>query len=194
MGKHPLGGFHRAHEENEGRREANFEEKCVRFLLGEFGLTKAKTRLSKMNHDATGSYRLTFRQFSLAFPSFPVYLAFTRARGIIPDCSLDKLWNRFHQRKIVKLYAELLEEIVPEEFHDRVFGLVMKWPYVSRGVVLYDCGPDIYTIPGTRVVWTPGPRTASPGGAKVMSLEPFKQFLADHVGDWTPDEREAEMV
>ena len=171
--EHPLSGFRADIEQLRGEQTNAYEEKIVGYLLSRFKLTKHKVTLLHKQRELTGSARLTLGQFDNEFPDFPTYLAVAKIPYIAKDGKVDKLFNRFPSRKMVSRYEELVESI-PEEY-DGQFGLIMPWPYVSRGVILHNDQVSVPDHPGIRIVWTRKGKARK--FAPYMILEPLPQYL-----------------
>ena len=177
MSRHPL-AFEETPEERNARQQSAYEDKLTAYLLGQYKLTNHKAAMLKETDD----HLLYLDQFVRRF-GFPVYLA----AGVIPwshsDLTLDKLFNNFTTRKIKTRYEELEEEIIPEEYQGYPFGLVVKHPQISRGLILHNAAVDFTTAPKqekpcVRLVWAPTKRTRNVPGLSYMTLEPFPQFIA----------------
>ena len=181
MSEHPLSGFSSDSEAYQRQKDGSYEERTVNYLISRYKLTGLKHSLMKTQNSLTGSWCLTLAVFHANFPDFPIHLSAAKIPYLAKDCETDKLFNRFSTRKMVKRYEENLE-LVPEEYAGRS-GLVLYWPYISRGMILHTDQTAISENPGVRLVWTrklKGKRTDS-----LMVLEPLPQYL-DGLG-WGPD-------
>jgi len=158
----------------EARREERFEEKCVRYVLGEFGMAGHRHKLADRQFRLNGHKGLSFFQFSEEFGDFPVYLAATKIPYIVKDCTIENLFNRFRTRRFVKRYEELADTI-PEEHQHKPFGMIVAWPKLNRGLILHDAVVNMNDN-GFRMFWK--------HGKKSLCIEPFKKFI--EAMQWDP--------
>jgi hypothetical protein len=188
VAKHPL-AFDESPEERQARRQGAYDDKLAAYLLGRYQLTSHKGDMLRETHAVSGAYRLTLNQFVDRF-NFPVFLASDVIEWHSKNLTIATLFNNFTTRKIVKLYDELAEEAVPDEYADAPFGLVFAWTKVSRGLILHNAVSDIsmppldLKKPCVRVIWTPTERTRRVAGTSYLTVEPLEQFLA--ALDWEP--------
>ena len=149
------------------RVEERFEDRCVRYVLGHYGLASYRKKLIARQRELNGNRNLSFYQFMEEFGDFPVYLAASKIRNITQDCTIENLFNRFRTRQFVKRYEELAETI-PDEHQAKPFGLIVAWPKLNRGLILHDTVADIQNN-GFRMFWR--------HGRKTLCIESFKKFL-----------------
>lgn len=158
------------------RREHNFEEACVRYVLRHFGQQAAVSAIRREAADQTGEAQLTFPWFHEVYPTFPIVLA---ARDV---ARADQVGLRDLDKRFTKtpLYAAYVEAAEAEFDADEEPGTL---------AVVYRVGGTMTTLhnwlyafdeePGLRVVRTMARRS-------VFVIEPLHQLL-DHVArGWSP--------
>lgn len=184
MPKHPL-MYDESPEDRKARRRDEYEERLVGQLISRYGLSKFKGALRRQAQQDFGTARLTMYAFMEHF-GFPIHLSVDRFGHIAKECTVDKLFNNFSTRRMTKTWFELREEAVE---NDKAFGLVMPWPYVSKGMVLHDYPvvhdellPELKK-PLVRVTWTL-PKSKRKFG-DYLTLEPIDQLLTSL--NWKPE-------
>lgn len=119
-----------------------WEEQVVSRLLTVFGLTKAKWPMLKAQEEATGVKRLTMLDFYCRFPDFPVFLVASSIYKVDQNVTVQKLFQRFEKTQLYREF-ENAADLMPEEFADKPFGVVVRWPYLKNGLVVHDAAVDV---------------------------------------------------
>lgn len=145
-----------------------WEEQIVSRLLTVYGLTKAKWPMLDAQERRSGVKRLTLEDFYRFFPEFPVYLAASYLYKVEQNVTVPKIFQRFEKTQLFKEYDKAADTL-PEEFYDRPFGIVVRWPYFKNGLVLHDASVDI-TAEGVRMFYHANNRC--------LVLESFDSLLA----------------
>lgn len=147
-------------QEKLARAEAAYEEKCVKYLLSAFKMENRKWALLKQSEDGIGigrllspsawtteKRRLTLAGFCGHFNAFPLFLQ-SRAESVSESEKLSSLLQKGRE-----VFGELWLSQRAENFGDsRPFGLVLKWPYISHGLLLHT-HTGLAKGDGTQLVW-----------------------------------------
>lgn len=173
--QHPLAGLDRQTHEFARIAENVFEEECVKYLLGRFDMASVRFELLRKHKLATGENRLTLHDFCLHYDSFPLAMDALVTKVSRSD-RLSALYKDFGQRPVMKKWRELRSEL-PQELKGRPFALVVKWPYMSRGLVFHTLG-DL-GINGVRLHWRER--------RFELYVEPFEQVVAWLKTNWSPE-------
>lgn len=172
--RHPLAGLNDNLRAFDQINEVNFEEDCVRYLLTQFDMAEARWELLRKHKLATGENRLTLPDFCLHFNSFPLSL-----NSLVVDVAksdrLSVLYKDFAARPVFKKWKEMRSE-QPEELKGLPFGLIVKWPFMPRGLVFHTLG-DL-GINGVRLHFREGRFQLY-----VEPLEQVTKWLKQH---WSP--------
>lgn len=198
MSKHPL-DFSDDLVDSEDQKEARYEDRIVSYLTYRYNLSRYKSTLLTAAQRRFGRPQLLLSVFLDQFPTFPVFLASAKIPYIQEDCSMGRLLLRMSTRKIIQRYQQTIEEdLVPEAFQGKPFGLVFPWPRVEHGLILHDRPVDFQALPTSttkptvRIVWTL-PRQKRTWMNKRchyptphLTIERLEQFV-DNLS-WSPEE------
>lgn len=122
------------------RADETFERKVVSDLLTYYGLASYKAELIAANRQETGKRALTLRQFHVRFPAFPMYLHAKIITNLRKDHTVAALLQNFEGLRIYDQYAKIREDHLPADCSGGPFGLVLKWPFLSKPAVLHNAG------------------------------------------------------
>lgn len=162
---HPLAAVADIVRRFEARAEGVFEEDSIKYLLNEYEASNVKWRLIKEHEQRTGNKQLTWYTFCDYFESFPLVIQ-TLTTKVSKSDRLHELFRKFDKFVITDKWFELRDEL-PQELRSRPFGLLVKWPFIPRGMLFHSLGDT--GGPGLRLCWR-HKKTELVG-------EPFPQFV-----------------
>jgi hypothetical protein len=172
--RHPLAGIQNQFKAFADMKDQAFEEEIVKRLLTEYEIPKLKYELLRRNEADIGRKVLTLLGFCRYFSNFPVTLQSLADKFSMSD-KLHYLLQNFEERAPVQKFLDMRNEL-PDELRGRPFALVLKWPYMPKGLVVHTLGDT--DMPGSRITFR---RKGLQIGA-----EPFPQFLAWLRTRWSP--------
>lgn len=172
--RHPLAGIENQYKAFADQKDQAFEEEIVKQLLTAYGIQNVKFELLRRAEADIGRKVLNLIGFCSYFDDFPVALQSLADKFTLSD-KLHFLLQDFENRAPVQKFLEMRREL-PDELRGRPFALVLKWPYMPRGLVVHTLGDT--DIPGSRI-------TFRKKGLQI-GAEPFPQFLKWLQMTWSP--------
>lgn len=121
------------------KREVDFEEARVRFILTRFKLNKLTGQLRQKEESESGKPHLTLRAFCTEFPSFPVLLGASTLDDARlqtdPSAMIPSLFKNFTGAPFVLFYDKFFDA---NEQHSqgRALGLVFPRKGINHGLVI----------------------------------------------------------
>ena len=170
LNKDGVGEFHNYYDQ---RAEVVFEEKCVKYLLDAFKLESGKWELLRESHQETGERKLTLEGFCRHYGTFPLHLQSLAAK--VSDNDRLHFVLRNLEKALVRRW--LARQVFPRQGDDRSLGLIVKWPYISHGLLLHSM-TDLTKGDGTRL-------TRQRGRVRLY-VEPLGQAIAYLRRVWRP--------
>lgn len=152
----------------------SYERQCVELLLNKFGLTGMRQQLLTRCQENCGRRELRLLEFCDAVLGFPFFLA-ARVPQKVKRVGIFEFFKDFKKRELYRFFQEAAEDC-PAEFRSRSLAVIVKWPYVPKGLVIHErhySGRN-----GMRLVFVDGRRE--------YVVEPLEQFLAGVAANWEP--------